>query len=216
MRQIKIVSSDPPIEFEAPPGNLVPDLPSGLGGWEEIERQDDVSVTDWVGQEALRQDISILLDGYSENRSIERELNTILKLGRDPNGERVPPVFKVWGPGVFLPGKSWVLPSGGIDLTGGDIETIIIEGDRQRQEVILHLLEYNAPDEVKVRGKEKPRARVSGNVAVGGTYTTKAGDTLHSIAAHLFGDTKLWKVLSEKNGISDPNRKLPAGKVLKV
>jgi hypothetical protein len=214
VKPIKIVASEPKIEIEVPVGNFGARLVGGLGGFAEVERQDDVSATDWVGQAALRQDISILLDGYATGDSVERELNSILKLGRDPNGERVPPVFRVWGP-VYYEGKAWVLPPDGIDLDGGEIEPIRRPGNGEllRQEVILHLLEFNPPDTIRIRGKQ---IGVSGNVAVGGTYTTKKGETLHEIAARLFGDWTLWKEKLGGNGIADPNRKLPAGKVLKI
>jgi phage tail protein X len=223
VKPIKIVASDPKIEIEVPVGNLGAQLVAGLGGFEEVERQDDVSATDWVGQAALRQDISVLLDGYAKGDSVERELNTILKLGRDPNGERVPPVFRVWGP-VYYEGKAWVLPPDGIDLTGGEIETIRRSGNGEllRQEVILHLLEFNPPDTIRIRGRHKPGGergepgRTGGTAFPGHSYTTKDGDTLHSIAARLYGDASEWKELGQKNGISDPNRKLPAGKVLKL
>lgn len=216
MRPLRLIASDPQIDIEVPVGNFGARLVGGLGGYEEIERQDDVSITDWNGQEALRQDISILLDGWAKGDSIERELNTILKLGRDPNGERVPPVFKVFGP-VYYPGKSWVLPPDGIDLSGGEISPIRRRGDGEllRQEVILHLLEFNKPDEVKLRGRKRSQIGVSRGIAVGGTVTTKKGDTLHELAAKLFGDAGEWKRLGD-NGIADPNRKLSAGIVLRI
>lgn len=216
MKPLRLVASDPQIDIEVSVGNFGARLVGGLGGYQEIERQDDVNITDWIGQAALKQDISILLDGWAKGDSVERELNTILKLGRDPNGERVPPVFKVFGP-VFFPGKSWVLPADGIDLDAGEIDPIRRRGDGEllRQEVILHLLEFNKPDEIRLRGK-KGKEAIGRGIAVGGTVTTKKGDTLHKLAAQLFGDAGEWKALGDKNGIADPNRKLPAGKVLKI
>ncbi len=217
VRRLHFVASDPQIDIEVPVGNFGARLVGGLGGYEEIERQDDVNLTDWTGQDALKQDVSILLDGWARGDSVERELNTILKLGRDPNGERRPPVFTVDGP-VFYPGKAWVLPPDGIDLAGGEIAPIRRRGDGEllRQEIVLHLLEFVKPDEVRFRGRKKPQIGVSPNIAVGGTYTTQKGDTLHSIAAHLFRDANEWKELGEKNGISDPSRKLPAGRILRI
>jgi hypothetical protein len=209
VKPIKIVASDPDIEIEVPVGNFGARLVGGLGGFEEVERQDDVSATDWVGQAALRQDISILLDGYATGDSVERELNTILKLGRDPNGERVPPVFRVWGP-VYYEGKAWVLPPDGIDLDGGEIEPIRRPGNGEllRQEVILHLLEFNPPDTIRIRGKHAKHGRT----AVGkGRVVSRRGDTLHSLAARELGDWKRWPELSEASGVRDPLRELPEG-----
>jgi hypothetical protein len=219
VKPIRFIATDPQIDIEVPVGNSGAQLVGGLGGYQEIERQDDVSLTDWTGQEALKQDISLLLDGWAKGDSVERELNTILKLGRDPNGERVPPVFKFFGP-VYFEGKSWVLPDGGIDLTSGEIETIRRHGDGEllRQEVILHLLEFIPPEQLRLRNKKKAqqRAGISQNIAVGGTYTTKGGETVSEIAARLLNDWQRWKEIGPKNGINDPNRKLPAGRVLKL
>lgn len=223
MKQVRIVAKDPDIDITLPMGASPAKLVGGLGGWEEVERMDDLSVSDWSGQGLLMQDISLLLDdfhvGHPEG-SIEREMNTLLKLGRDPNGEEnVPPVFRVYGP-VFYPGKAWVLPDGGIDLEEGDLETIRRKGDGelQRQEVTLHLMEYRRPDTIKVRGKGKHRKRMGVGPSQPLTYTTVAGDTLVKIAAKpgIFGDWKRWKEIGDKNGIADPHRVLPVGRVLTI
>jgi LysM repeat protein len=226
VKPIRFIATDPQIDIEVPVGNLGAQLVGGLGGYQEIERQDDVSLTDWSGQEALKQDISVLLDGYAKGDSVERELNTILKLGRDPNGERVPPVFKVFGP-VYYEGKSWVLPADGIDLSGGEIETIRRSGNGEllRQEVILHLLEFIPPEQIRLRSKKKSKtpqhqrgepARTGGTAFPGKSYTVREGETLISIAAKLYGTWEAWKAIGDLNGIADPHRKLPAGKVLKL
>jgi LysM domain len=217
VKPLRFEASDPQIDIEVPVGNLGAEIVGGLGGFVEVERQDDVSLTDWVGQEALRQDISVLLDGWANDESVERELNTLLKLARDPNGERVPPVFKVWGP-LYYPGKSWVLPPDGIDMTGGEIPRIRRRGDGEllRQELIVHLLEYVPPEQVRLRNKHKPEGAIGQNVAVGGTYTTKKNDTLQGIAARQLNDWHRWKEIGDKNGIADPHRKLPAGLVLRM
>jgi hypothetical protein len=217
VKAIRFVASDPQVDIEVPVGNFGARLVGGLGGYEEIERQDDVNITDWSGQDSLRQDISVLLDGWAAGDSVERELNTLLKLGRDPNGERRPPVFKVYGP-VYYPGKAWVLPADGVDLSGGEIPPIRRRGDGEllRQEVIFHLLEFNKPDEIRLRGKKKAIEAVGRGIAVGGTVTVREGDTLHRLAAQLFGDSGEWKELGEKNDIADPNRKLTPGRVLRI
>lgn len=213
--QITFVSKDPKINLSVDVGNLRPIPVAGLGGYEEVERQDDVSATDWTGQAAYREDISVLLDGNDEGRPVDRELNTLLKLARDPNGERVPPVFRVFGP-VRYPGKAWVLPADGIDLEAGEIEPITRKGGSEtlRQEVILHLLEWN-PLGNKKKNKRKGEAPRGfyGSIY---SYTVREGDTLHSIAARQLGDAAEWKVIGDLNDIKDPNRRLKAGRVLKM
>lgn len=215
MKEAHIRSTDGSIDIKIPMGDGPALITGGLGGWQTIDRQDDIAATDWVGQGPLTQDVPLFLDGYPTGDSVEREWNTVKKLGRDATGnEHVPPVFTVDGP-VEYPGKAWVLPEGGIDP---DPTSFIRrdDGELLRVAFTLHLLEFVKPDEIRLRGKKKPQIGLAQNVAVGGTYTTRDGDTLHIIAARIFNDASQWKVLSQKNGIADPNRKLPAGKVLKV
>lgn len=213
MKPYRIVATDPQIDITLSAGASPARLTGGLGGWQEIERQDDLSVSDWSGQPLLRQDIAVLLDEYPTG-SAERQMNTLLKLGRDPNGEeRIPPVFRVWG-ALYFPGKAWVLPDDGLEMLEDTFETIRRrgDGDLQRQEVAIRLMEYRRPDTVRVRGRFK--MGISRHRAL--TYTTSKGDTLIEIATHALGDWKLWKELSTKNDIADPNRPLPAGRVLRL
>jgi hypothetical protein len=218
--QIRFVASDPKIDLSVDIGNLIPTPVAGLGGYEEIERQDDVNATNWTGQDAYREDISILFDGYDDGNPVDRQINTLLKLARDPNGERVPPIFKVFGP-VRYPGKSWVLPVGGLDFEGGEIAPITRKGGAEtlRQEVIVHLLEWNPLGHKKKRTPKHQRGepgKTGGTAYPGHSYTVQKGDTLHSIAARLYGDASEWEALGAKNDIKDPSKKLKPGLLLKL
>lgn len=46
-------------------------------------------------------------------------------------------------------------------------------------------------------------------------YTIRPGDTLMSIAAELYGDVALWRVIADANAIDDP-RRLTGGRVLAI
>jgi hypothetical protein len=214
VKQVRIVARDPDIDISVPMGNESAKPVGGLGGWKEVERQDDLSVSDWDGQPLLREDVALLLDEYPGG-SVQREWNTIKKLGRDPNGdEKVPPVFRVYGP-LDYSGKAFVLPEDGIEILDGEIKPIKRhDGDWQRIEFILHLMEYRRPDTIQVRRKKKSRSRMGVGPGHPLTYTTVAGDTLVKIAAKVFGDWKRWKEIGDKNGIADPHRVLPAGRGL--
>jgi hypothetical protein len=213
MKPVRIIAKDPPIDITIPMGNG-PALPGGFGGWITVDRQDDVSVTDWEGQQPLTEDVPLLLDAYGTGDTVQREWNTVKKLGRDPNGdERRPPVFKVEGPLDAPDGKAWVLPTEGIEINSASVIKDNA-GRYLRVEFTLHLVEYVPPDTIRRRKKHSGRRGIGPNQAL--TYTTRAGDTLISIAAAVLGDWKQWKALGKKNGLHDPNRALPAHRVLNL
>jgi hypothetical protein len=223
MKDCRIVSTDGAINIKIPMGDGPATITGGLGGWQTIDRQDDIAATDWVGQGPLTQDVPLLLDGYPDGESVERAMNTVFKLGRDARGnENVPPVFTIDGP-IWYPDSHWVLPDGGIDLdTASTIRRD--DGELLRQAFTLHLLEYVKPDQVKLRGKKKtPKhqrgepGKTGGTAFPGKSYTVpKGGQSLHEIAAILYGDASEWKDIGKKNDIADPNRKQPAGTVLQL
>lgn len=216
MKPVRIVAQNPPIDITVPMGDGPAYPTGGLGGYVPIELQDDVDGVDWEGQEGLTEDVPLLLNGYEADSPVDREWNTIKKLGRDANGdERRPPVFKVYGP-VEYPGKAWVLPKGGIEVNRESIMKRNGSGELLRIEFTLHLLEYIAPDALKSRRRRRV-GKVFPNVAVGGTYTVHAGgENCQEIAARIFNDWRQGEQLAKRNGVRDPLRKLPAGRVLKV
>jgi LysM domain len=218
MKPVRIVAKNPDIDITIPMGDGPAYPTGGLGGWTTVALQDDVEGVDWEGQDPLTQDVPLLLNGLERDESVEREWNTVKKLGRDPNGdEHRPPVFRVYGP-VEYPGKAWVLPSSGIEVVNAAEEMIRRNGDGEllRVEFVLHLLEYTPPEVIKARRRRRGVIGLSQNVAVGGTYTTGKDDTLAKIAARLLNDPGRWKEIANKNGLHDPNRTLPARKVLKL
>lgn len=198
MKEVRIVAKSHKIDITVPLSGVAT-LTGGLGGWTTVDRADDLSLTDWNGQEPLTQDVPLLLDGWDRTpRSVERQLNTIFKLGRDFNHKdrERPPVFKVEGP-VFYSGKYWVLPSGGIEL--GTDDTIRLEdGTLVRQSLVLHLLEHVRADVLREHRKSKGIAKRPGD-AIPLTYDTRQGDTLMSVATDQFGDWTRWAEIAKKN-----------------
>ena len=217
MKPVRIVAKDPDIDITIPMGSQPSKPVAGLGGWEEVELQDDIAVSDWSGQPLLREDVVLLLDAYPHG-SVQREWNTVKKLGRDPNGEEtVPPVFRMYGPGLDYSGKAFVLPADGIEILEGDLEPIKrqSDGDWQRIEFVLHLMEFRRPDTIKVRRERKKKHRERTGVgqakALPRGHRTKPGDTLAKVAARELGNWQRWPELSKTSGIEDPNRPLPGG-----
>lgn len=228
MQEVRIIAKSRGIDITVQAGDGTAVITGGLGGWKTVERLDDIAFSSWEGQEPLTQDVPILLDGWGRNpQSVERELNTIFKLGRDLNGPRsAPPVFTIYGP-VYYPGKNWVLGDGGIEL-GTDDTIREDDGTIVRQSLVLHLTEFVNPNQIKrnkhhdVKEAEEvlpehqrgEPAKTGGTAFPGKTYTSQQGETLVSIAAKLFGNWEAWKSLGAKNGLKNANAKLKPGTVL--
>jgi len=216
MREVRLRAEDGSVDITIPMGDGVAVPTGGYGGYKTVDRQDGIAVTDWTGQAPITEDVPLMLDGGRQKRSIERELTQVRRLGRDPDGGP-PPIFKVWGPIHHGEGKRWVLPDNGIEFSTDEEECKLRnDSEHYRQAFTLHLLEYVDPDTIHIRGKQRGRARrLSDNVAVGGTYTTKEGDTLQSIAAHELNNWRRAKELGRVNGRTDPHERLPAGLTLR-
>lgn len=219
MRTIRIRS--PKIDVTVPMGDGDARITGGIGGYQTVDVPDRIGATDWPGQGPIAQDVPVMLDGWRERQSVERQLRTLQKLGLPDANDRPPPVFTVSGP-IHYPDKHWVLPEGGVELLDGAIRR---RGDAElvRQPLMLHLLEFVRPDQVRRRPKNKigvgPAVAIEGlgqNVVASRRYIVKAGDTLAKIAAYLYGDWKRWREIGERNGIRDPNKLLQTGRVLKL
>lgn len=193
------------IEIKADLGAGPAQITDGYGGWEEIDRPSDLSITHWSGQTPRRMTIPIFLDGYRENDSVQKELDKLLTLGRSRDGDEEPPVFRVSGPIPFS-GERWVMessPEMGESFRAKD-------GRLLRQALTLSLMEYVKGDRIKIKRRK------------GKTYTTKKGDTLLKIARKLEPkdnnkeSIKYAKEIGKLNKIRDIRKKLKAGIKLRL
>lgn len=216
MREVRIIAQSSAIDITVPMGDGPATITAGLGGWQSIDRVDDLALTDWSGQAPLEQDVPLILDGFTTGDSVERELTTLFKLARDFSGEKTaPPVFKVFGP-VFFEGKSWVLPEGGLELdTASTIRRD--DGELLRQALTLHLLEFVKPDVLKERKKHKGIGRRPGP-GIPVAYSTRQGDTFEKIAGRIYGDPSRWREIAKKNPKYplNPWLSIPAGRTLNL
>lgn len=193
------------VHIEARLGAEVAQITDGYGGWEEVGRSSDLSLTRWAGQAPLRMTVPLFLDGFGESQSVQRDLDKVLRLGRSKDGDEAPPVFRLSGPVPFS-GQRWVMestPEMGDAFRAKD-------GRLVRQALTLSLMEYVRPDRIKIKRRR------------GKTYTTKRGDTLVSIAKKLRPhDTnaeslKYAKELGKLNKIRDIRKRLDAGIKLRL
>lgn len=176
-------------------------------GWEEISRPRQQAATNWTGQPLAKYSIEILLDGYRERRSVQREIN-LLDLMRLPT-TGAPARISVTTAAAPVPWANnliWVVE----DLQHTD-ELIRENNVTYRQGIQLELLQFESPDAVI-------KERRSGRAKTRRTYRVKSGDTLLSIARSELGGGRHWRRLAEANKIRDPRKasKLKAGRVLRL
>lgn len=224
MRLYRIISQSPNLDLRLTPGAAAPNPTGGYGGWVEVSRPAAIPFTVWEGGTSRKQDISVMLDGYASGTSVEGDLELVKRLGRPPkkDDETPPPVFRVFGP-IHESGSYYVLEA----LEFGTVIRAS-DGTVLRQEMILKLMEYADPDEIRLRKRTKTtkpkqgrdyNAVSSGSGGVGpgpSVYEAKAGDTLKKIAAKFYGKVGLWRELGELNGIRDPDKKLTPGQKIKL
>jgi nucleoid-associated protein YgaU len=173
----------------------------GFGGWTEVPRPNNTPITEWVGSPALRLSLPLFLDGYREGKSVQRDLDRLLSLGRTRDGDHEPPAFRVSGP-IPYSGTKFVLettPDFGATIRNN-------RGKLLRQALTLSLLEYGRPDRIKV-GRRPSKRR---------TYTVREGDTIRKIAVKLFGDADRAREIAKLNGIRDIRKPLKPGRVIRI
>jgi hypothetical protein len=233
---VRISSSDPPLSVTARLAEERPNVEDGYGGWDEVVRPRRSPITTWRGSPGLKMTLPILLNGWAQNRSVEREIAQLEQMARPTASDGDPPRIRLEATGSAIPylRRRWVISS----LAFGDA-LMNNDGNRVRQQVTLSLLEYvydvvlaersaaNRRRKKKAAPKVKPGARAKRVIAKRSTKPkpkTKgraaaddfgAGEDLLSIAARELGDADRWIEIAELNGIRDP-RAIAVGQVLRL
>lgn len=195
-------------------------ISDGIGGWVEIERPNDVSISDWPGVAGFKVEVQVVVDHWTDNPltetkdSVKNSWQKLMRVGRDIKGDTSePPPLRLYGRVFpdFLNGELFVIQ--GVEPG----ETLFSESDQPRRQFWkIRFLEYSKGDTVKLK-KRKARGRDDGK---GGgdrkkKYTVKKGDTLQSIARDLYGDQSKWKKIAEANNLRN-GRNLTPGDKLKI
>jgi hypothetical protein len=150
----------------------------GYGNWNVTEVARSVGITEWTGRRNYEMSLDLLLDGWvsrlqrptlpqafvgrpplpapgaREYRSVglwlEATCATVEALATTPRGMDTPPSLRIYG-AVPHPEVRWVIQT----LEWGDVIRDVITGRRLRQQVTLHLVEYNQPTDLQrlPRGK---------------------------------------------------------------
>lgn len=186
-------------------GDGPPKLVGGLGGWDIVSRPRRIGLTQWTGREPFQMDVPILFDGWHDQKSVEDDIRRLngMAVGAayDP-----PPTVQVQG-AVPVSDATWIISN--IDW-GDEVyweENAAGKTWRLRQDAVVHLLQYQAEDRLKITiTKSLPN-----------TYVVhRKGETLRSIAKSMYGNGNRWKDIQKANPkIRDPN-KIKVGTKLRI
>jgi hypothetical protein len=182
-------------------GDGAPKLSSGGARWEVTNVPRRVGFTQWQGRDPFVLDVPILFEGHYRRlkpfRSIEDEARTLNQMHLSAEFQR-PPTIKIDG-ALPISDRRWVIQ----DITWGDEVFWVQDGPdslpyRTRQDAVVHFLEYNAEDRVKVLATN----------TLPNWYIVKKGQTttLRMIAKEMYGDANQWKKIKKANpAIRDQN-----------
>lgn len=208
--EVRIFSTDPPLELLALLGDGPVQPTGGAGGYATIERPRKPPVTNWQGSPAKTMSLPLIIDGYKEDRSVENECVIVERWGKVLPGDARTPIVQLDGK-LNGTGIEWVVD--GIDW--GQEERDPLTGYRIRQVVTLDLIQFiDAP----IRVIPQPVVPVVKPPAYK-IYTAKTGDTLSKIAARQLKNSKRWKEIKAVNPapkIKTAKQKLKPGRKLKV
>ena len=188
------------------------EISGARGGWEEVTRNRRTPVTQWVGAGLMQTTVTVWLDAWAEQGSVEADLKTVDSLAPLSPSTEPPRVLVVGVPGVPSTAR-WVVQS----VTVSE-RLRLPTGATARAQVAFELLEYRPGDVVVARQSATKRSVVRNATPAAGkpkTYTVRKGDTLAAIAAKVLGKSSAWPSIAKLNNVRNPNN-LKAGQVLKL
>ena len=194
-------------------GQAQPTMTDGRGGWTEVARPRRPSAVEWLGPNAHKATLEILLDAYASGGTVEAELAVVEALAPSASTVETPPVY-VTGAYPIPATVPWVIqtavPTG--VLKRGD-------GRVARVTVTFELLQWRAGD-VVVRNSPAKAATAAATTNKSSSVkprkvTVKRGDTLGALAAKYLGSASKWQAIATANKLRDPNH-LKVGQVLTI
>jgi hypothetical protein len=239
---VRVSSTDPPLTITARLSDSRPDVQSGYGGWNEVTRPWRPPITSYQAPPPLHLVLPILLDGYAQGVSVERDIAQLQKMSTATASDGATPRVHIYATGSAVPysDRTWVVG----DLTWGDAE-MDVRGNRTRQQLTLTLFEYvedvymteksaakrrrnarkvpktkSGASAKRVTAKHAKRTAAAPHtlaLTASSTSTAQPGDgeDLLSIAARELGDADRWVEIAQLNGLRDP-RSITPGQAIRL
>jgi hypothetical protein len=142
---VRIWTKDPPLEFTARLSDERPNLDSGFGGWDVVERPRRKPLTSWKSAPAVQLTLPLLFDAWlladqvDAGKQIETAIAVVQKMGRPVASDGEPPQVRLTVRGDAIPYNGLIYVVSAIEW--GD--ALMNEaGDRVRQFFTLSLTEY--------------------------------------------------------------------------
>jgi hypothetical protein len=167
------------------------------GGWESTQRPMAVGMTTWNGVPPLEGDLHILWDTI---QGVERQVQELINVARG-TANATPGVIYVDGL-ANMPTDRWIIGS----LSFGDLVIRARNMVRIRQDITLHLIEYQPPvyETLRANALAKPRPKTV-------IYKVKKNDTPAKIAKARRCKWQDIQKLNKKGVVKTANQKLKVG-----
>ncbi|HWI68278.1 MAG TPA: hypothetical protein VNS88_07850 [Nitrospiraceae bacterium] len=187
-----------------------PFLPSaGWGGYDVVDRPQNVGMLVPKGVEPWQYSGSILFDGLKHMESQEDDIQSLLRCAHGDDDTN-PGIITISGL-PDLPADDWV-----IEDLGFDPDSVIRDNktlDHVRLKISLTIRQYVAPDYLRISSNafKRPKGKTT-------IITTKIGDTPHKIAVRQgckWSDVQMLNP-NQRPPITKANQKLEGGQRLRV
>lgn len=204
---VRIFTDDRTITVLAPLDETIPKVAGGFGRFTETEIPRRLTITEWAGQDAYRMSFGILLDGHSEGRSVQPQVDQLEAMCRVPGGKKRPPVVHAEGPLPRSASVDWWIES--LDWSDDVFKSIRVGGILHRQGFTVNLLQVVEDEAIRLLRKAPGRG--------GRTHKLRKGETAQKLAHHFLGTAKRYREILKANGVRSNNglEKL-VGKMIRI
>lgn len=186
---VVIFATNRPVKLTALLAEAGGHITGGYGKWEEVAVPRDVPLTQWIGRTLWTMDLALVLDGWHRKRSVEGEIASIEQMALRAPGKGAPlltpPPVRIIG-AVPHPELTWVISG----LDWGDCLRDTHTGQRRRQAVTLHLMEYVEETKIGALTGTKPAPR---------KHKVVKGDNLKKLASKYLHKSSRWKDIAKLN-----------------